>query len=244
MKALILAGGLGTRLRSIVNDRPKPMARVGNKPFLEYLLEFLKIYQINELIFCIGYMSQNIREYFGDGSLWSVKIDYSVENDLLGTGGAIKNAESFLDGTFLTLNGDSFFEINLDELLQFHNEKKMEIEGGFFLGTVALTKVQHAQNFGSVILDQDNRILQFSEKEERKATDGISLVNAGIYVLEPVILNNIPVSQKASIESEIFPSLLEAGYYLGGFLTDGVFVDIGTPEGYGRFRDFILGRNS
>lgn len=242
MQALILAGGLGKRLRSTVNDKPKPMAEVNNKPFLEYQLEFLKGYQITHLVLCVGYLHQYIEEYFSDGSRWGVQIDYSIEEELLGTGGALKNAERYVNGTFLALNGDSYFDIDLGHLIGFHSDEKLDQMGSDLLGTIALTRVPDAQDYGTVTLDDEKkRILSFNEKvlSESTRTDNARLINAGIYVLEPDILNLIPSAKKVSMEKEVFPSLTDTQYYLRGCPLEGFFVDIGTPEGYHKFQNHL-----
>ena len=251
MQALILAGGLGTRLRAIVNDRPKPMASIEDsstgsaKPFLEYQLEFLKSHSITHVVLCVGHLHQHIQEYFGNGSQWGVSIDYSIEEELLGTGGAIKHAENYLNGTFLALNGDSFFDIDLGELIQFHMDKKAKGPNRCYLGTIALTKVQDATNYGLAVLNKDNTILSFAEKSAVRSagSSDANHINAGIYVLEPEILSSVPPFQKVSIEREVFPAVLSSGGYLGGYPADGFFIDIGTPAGYNRFRNYLKERN-
>jgi NDP-sugar pyrophosphorylase family protein len=241
MQALILAGGLGKRLRSAVSDKPKPMAEVGSKPFLEHQLEFLKRYQITHLVFCVGYLHRQIEAYFNDGSEWGIKIDYSVEGELLGTGGAIKNAEKFVNGTFLTLNGDSFFDIDLSQLIRFHNNQKLNRNGDECLGTIALTEVFDTRDYGKVILDKEKKILSFNEKviSDSAGIDNACLINAGIYILEPDILKFISSTKKVSLEREVFPSIINMGYYLFGHKLEGFFVDIGTPEGYHKFQSYL-----
>lgn len=238
MQALILAGGLGTRLKPLVNDRPKPMVRIGNKPFLEYQIEFLKNYQITSLILCVGYLYEHIQGYFGDGSHWGVRIDYSIENQLLGTAGALKNAEKLVKGTVLALNGDSYFDIDLDRLIRLHESKRARTRR--YLGTIALAEAPDARGYGSVRTNQENRILSFEEKPEE--SDASTRINAGIYVLEPGILNFVQPLQKMSLEREVFPSVLERGYHLFGYPADGFFVDIGTPRGLRRFQNYIQER--
>jgi NDP-sugar pyrophosphorylase family protein len=235
MQALILAGGLGTRLRSIVADRPKPMVDVGGKPFLAYQLEFLRSHQIAHLILCVGHLHEKIQEYFGHGENWGVKIDYAIEEELLGTGGALKNAEKYLNGTFLVLNGDSYFDIDLSKLVQFHNDKKNKSQS--CLGAIALTEVRDARSFGSISLDAENKILSFQEKIA--GSNCSTHINAGIYILEPALVNFIPPSQKVSLERETFPMILEKGNLLFGCPSKGFFVDIGTPEGYHLFQRYI-----
>jgi D-glycero-alpha-D-manno-heptose 1-phosphate guanylyltransferase len=242
MQALILAGGLGERLRSVISDRPKPMARVGGKPFLEHQLDFLKHHGVKHLVLCVGYRHQQIQEYFSSGDRWGVHIDYSVEAELLGTAGAIKHADDYIHGGFFTLNGDTFFDIDLGDFTEFHELNKSMRER--YIASIALARVREAGRYGSVCLDDNNRVLRFTEKEESRADDrgGPIWVNAGIYIFEPEIIDHIPSDGKVSVERDIFPSLLEAGFVLGGYRAEGTFIDIGTPEGYYKFQDCILGR--
>lgn len=236
MRAFILAGGLGTRLRSVVNDRPKPLAPVGSMPFLEHQLRFLKANSIREFVFCVGYRHDQIREYFADGRKWGVSIAYSVEDQPLGTAGALKHAEGFVNDTFLVLNGDTFFDLNLQHLVQAHH--------GFFtanptcLGTLALTTVDDPSNFGSVAVDQDGTIVGFREKSAENQQFRFCAISAGVYILEPRVFELIPACQNISLERDTFPHILSSEHTLFGHRTNGFFVDIGTPEGYQRFQQY------
>ncbi len=240
MRAVILAGGLGTRLRSVVSDRPKPMANIGGKPFLEHQIEFLKGYRIVNLVLCVGYLHEHIQARFKDGASWDVSIDYSIEDRLLGTAGALKHAQKYLagTGTFLVLNGDSYFEVDLHRLIQFHERKKAGDRR--CLGSIALAGVPDVRSYGSIQTDRQGRILSFEEKPE--ASNGSIQINAGIYVLEPEILNLIPDSINVSLERETFPSVLDGGHHLFGYPAQGFFADIGTPDGYGRFWNYLKER--
>ena len=231
MQALILAGGLGTRLRSVVSDRPKAMAEVNGKPFLVYQLEQLRQHHIVEVVLCVGFMHEVIEDYFGDGSQWNMKIRYSVERALLGTAGALKLAESVIGDTFLLLNGDTFFETDLSALIAFHCERRQHTDST--LGTVALTQVDDASRFGAIELEADDRIVSFAEKTVSQRRE--NWINAGIYVLDPEVLSMIPPAQKVSLEKEVFPAILRTASPLYGFRAQGFFVDIGTPEGLGQF---------
>ena len=239
MQALILAGGLGTRLRSVISDKPKPMATVENKPFIEYQLAWLKEHGVAEAVLCVGYLHEQIREYFGDGERWGINLGYSVETELLGTAGALKLAQPSVRGTFLVLNGDSYFDVDLRRLVQFHRHMKSE-HGG--LGTLALTEIQDAREYGAVTLGEGDRILRFEEKSA--AAGAAKTINAGIYVLEPEILDFIPAVTKVSLEREIFPAVLRQGRPLFGHTMSGYFVDIGTPSGYLEFQKHIAGKHA
>jgi len=236
MQALILAGGLGTRLRSVVGDRPKPMADVGGRPFLAYLLALLRQHHITDVVLCVGYRAEAIQTCFGDGTGCGVRIRYAVEERLLGTGGAVKNAERFINGTFLVLNGDSYLDTDLGRLIQFHSAKVAQYPET--LGTLALTRVRDASRYGSVRMDPQDRLLEFVEKVGQ--ANGETLINGGIYILEPPILAHIPRGKAVSIEREIFPALLKENKLLFGYRAEGFFVDIGTPEGYALFREWTL----
>lgn len=242
MPVMILAGGLGTRLRPLVSDKPKPMADIDSKPFLEYQVTFLKRYGFTHFIFCVGYLYQQIQDYFGDGSRWEVRIDYSIEEEPLGTGGALKHAEAYVHDTFLALNGDSFLDADLSQLVQSHGQNRPSQRR---LGTIALTRVEEPDRYGTVRLGPRNEILEFLEKtadgSEREARRE-QYINAGIYVLEPEILRMIPRSRKVSIERDVFPSLLAGGGGLYGCFLDGFFVDIGTPAGYEKLQDYLKER--
>jgi NDP-sugar pyrophosphorylase family protein len=241
MQAVILAGGLGTRLRSVVADRPKPMAGIAGRPFLEYQLEFLKRYNVDDLVLCVGYRHECIRDCFGDGSAWGVRIEYSVEEELLGTAGAIKLAQRHIRGAFLALNGDSFCEVDLRSLLHFHEHRRLAGRASRLLATIALTRIHDPRDYGTVGLDRRQRIVRFAEKSTSHR--GPQWINAGVYVLEPEILDRIPSGKKVSLEKETFPALAEGGH-LHGYPSDAPLIDIGTPEGYSRFQHFIEERES
>ncbi len=244
MRAFILAGGLGTRLRSIVNDQPKPMADIEDKPFLAHQIEYLRAQGISHVILCVGYLHDNVLSYFGSGQAWGMQIDYSIEATPLGTGGALKHAERFIDNSFLLLNGDSFFDIDLKKLISFHQARKYEDEA--YGGTLALTTVPDASRYGSVQLDENGRILKFSEKVSTNsavaAEISAGLINAGVYVLEKKILKTIPTEQKVSLERMVFPALMKNGSHLYGYEGQEFFVDIGTPQGYYKFCDYVKER--
>lgn len=233
--ALILAGGLGTRLRPVVADRPKPMAAVADRPFLEYQLGFLHRWGIRHVVLCVGYRHEQIRAHFGDGSAWGLALDYSVEDRPLGTGGAMKLAEPFVEGTFLLLNGDSYLDLDLAAFLAAHRANLARDPA--CAATMALARVPDASAYGSVELDQDGRIRSFVEKTSITRND--NLINAGIYAIDFSVMKTVPGGMAVSVEREVFPALLRSGSRLYGWPSDGFFVDIGTPEGYSRFQKYI-----
>ncbi len=230
MQAVILAGGLGTRLRSVISDVPKPLAPVHDQPFLAYQIAYLRHQGIRDFVLCVGYLREHIMAFFEDGARWGVRIRYAVETTLLGTAGALRNAQSLIEGPFLALNGDSFLELDYDALLLFHHKRKKHFPAT--MGTLALRRVEDAGRFGTVRLNGSGRILAFREKTGEPAP---AWINGGVYLLEPDVLERIPPHRKISIEREIFPALLETGELLFGYPVNGYFVDIGTPEGYAAF---------
>ena len=156
-KAVILVGGEGTRLRPLTYEMPKPMVPVLNRPFLEHTLAYLKNYEVNDIILALGYLPGVVQDYFGDGSGWGVHLSYAVEDNPLGTGGAVKNVEKQMDSTFVVLNGDIFTDIDIDDMLAFHRRKRAR-------ATIALTCVDNPSAFGVVEADSDGRVRCFIEK--------------------------------------------------------------------------------
>ena len=227
MKALILAGGLGTRLRAVVPDMPKPMALLAGKPFLEHQIRFLKGYGISEIVLAVSYMSDKIKSYFGDGRHFGVSILYSDEDSPLGTGGAIKNAEEYLGEDFLVMNGDTYSPIDLQRFMDSHKK-------GNYPFSVCLKETDNTSTYGRVELE-GNRIVRFSEKKEA----GRGLINRGIYILNSKIFEYIEKNKKVSLEHEIFPLLADKGF-LYGYTDNSYFMDIGLPETYNKIKSDIL----
>ena len=223
---VLLVGGMGTRLRTVLPSMPKPLAVVGDTAFLELLVLQLRTQGMRRLVMCTGYLADQIEAQFGDGRKWDVQIEYSKEMQPLGTAGALKLAERYLEpaSEFLVMNGDSLLEMDLRQLLRFHRE-----HGG--LVSVAVRRVPNAARYGTVRLDSRNRITGFAEKAGAEAP---GIVNGGVYVFSRDVLRHIPEGP-ASLEKEIFPRLLAQGMYAAE--QDGMFIDIGTPEDYARARD-------
>jgi len=222
LKAVILAGGFGTRLRPISYLYPKPMVPIKGKPFLQYLLDSLKVQGVSEFILCLHYMSDRFIEYFGDGSKFGYKITYSVEEKPMGTAGAIKKVESYLDSTFLVLNGDTYLDVDIQRMLSFHQNNEN-------LGTIALVKMRSASRYGLVKISPNCRVIGFFEKVQ--VSEGY--INAGVYIFERKILDYILADREVSLEKEVLPSIL-GKEKICGFLVDGYFIDIGVPEDYYR----------
>lgn len=221
MKAIILAGGLGTRLRDIVQDVPKPMAPVGGKPFLEYLILQLARWDIREIILSTGYKGDIIKSYFGNGKQWGVQIEYSEENRPLGTGGAVRKAAEMIEGNeFIVMNGDSFFDIDLAKLIEFHMHRSST-------ATMALARVEDTSRYGRVDVTERGEVLGFMEK----GRSGTGLINGGLYIFKKNIVDMIPKGN-ISIESSMLPGL--TGKQLYAIVFERFFIDIGIPEDYFR----------
>lgn len=225
--AVILAGGLGMRLRSAYAAGPKSMAPIGKRPFLDYLLAWLQSQGVRETILCVGYKRSQIQRFVGRGSKWGMRVRYSIEQKLLGTGGAVKKAEELISGeTVLVLNGDTFVNVSLRELMKFHRSCKA-------LATLAAVTVPNRSRYGSVRLDGKSRITAFLEKSRESKDRGLEidkhLINGGIYIVERKLLKMIRGSGSVSLEKDVFPSLL-AKKSVYGFTTDAYFLDIGVPE--------------
>ena len=230
---LILAGGLGTRLKSVVADKPKALAPIMGKPFLEIQIELLKDQGATHFVLCVGYLSQQISEIFGDGSKFGVRIDYSEERDQLrGTAGAIKLAEPFIKDRALVLNGDTYLDFDHNELVARH---LAEIKFGA-KATCTLAKLENASRFGTVILDEhDHYVAGFLEKNANN--HGPAWLNAGAYMLERSFVEAIAPDKIVSLEREVFPNLIAKGGKIAATLSSSPFYDIGTPEDYKSFSD-------
>jgi NDP-sugar pyrophosphorylase family protein len=223
VKAVLLVGGLGSRLKSVVPSTPKPLASIGETPFLDLLVRELRMQGIQRLVMCTGHLAEQIESRFADGHEWGVSIEYSREQTPLGTGGAIKLAQRYLrdSSDFLVLNGDSFLKMNFREFVTFHRSHSGA-------ATMAVVQVEDASRYGTVTVDGHGRVRSFAEKTGSH-TPG--LVNGGVYALRQTIWPCIP-DGPASLEREVFPRLLEQGLYTQP--QSGMFIDIGTPEDYQR----------
>jgi NDP-sugar pyrophosphorylase family protein len=231
--ALVLAGGLGTRLRAVLADRPKSLALVAGKPFLHYVLDYLRRQDLRRVILCVGYLASQVRDFAQDGKDWDLEITYSLEQTTLGTGGALRQASADLDESFIALNGDTLFSVDLCALWEQH----VRVGG---LATVALLRVPDGSARGCVRLAEDGQILAFDEKPIHAQGKPLpALVNGGVYVLEPQALSVIQPGQAASIEREVFPRLAARGL-LAGHVQQAYFADIGTPESLTAFERDVL----
>ncbi len=217
MKAVILAGGMGTRLRPLTSSTPKPLVPLLGKPLVSYIIDSLPP-QVDTVILAVSYMKEALEDYFRTHEMGR-KIILVNESEPLGTGGALRNVAQHLDGTFFAFNGDIISSLDLEALLRFHRS-----QGG--IGTLSLWKVPDPTAFGVVGLGQEGRIFNFQEKPTKE--EALSqLINAGVYVFEEDILDHIP-SGKVSMEREVFPRVLNKGLY--GMRFDGYWIDCGTRE--------------
>jgi mannose-1-phosphate guanylyltransferase len=232
MKVFILAGGLGTRLREIVGDCPKPMAPIFDKPFLAYIIELLREQSFNHFVLCISHKADQFQEHFGTGERYGVTIDYVVESVPLGTGGALRNAQDFIDSSFLLLNGDTYLNADFNALVACHQHRRDTV-----IGTIGVQAADDTVGRGVVTIDSNGLVQSFQEKVEVAP----GWINAGVYVLQPEILDFIPAQSKLSIERDVFPAILDHQRQLQSFETTGFFVDIGTPQGYYQFQSYIEG---
>lgn len=232
MKALFLAGGMGTRLREMTKQLPKPMIPIFSKPLLARNIARLKEFGVDEVVLSTCYMPDKIRDYFGDGSGLGIKIDYVHEETPLGTGGAIRNAAAKFDDTFLVFNGDIVSGIDLGRMLSFHKAHRAEV-------TIAATYVEDPSAYGVIEYDAQRMIRAFKEKPQPGETDS-HLINAGIYLFEPSVLAHIPTGRPVSVERETYPALLAAGCRMAVYHEEAYWRDLGTPRDYLAFTSDLL----
>ncbi|NLT34609.1 MAG: NTP transferase domain-containing protein [Gaiellales bacterium] len=235
MKAVVMAGGQGSRLRPLTSNIPKPMVTIGNKPCAQHILELLQRHGINEVVMTVAFLSEVIRNHFGDGSALGMKVEYSVEETPLGTAGSVKNAESVLDDTFIVISGDALTDFDLTRIIGFHQQRGAMV-------TIALKSVDNPLEFGVVIVDEEGRIERFLEKPGWGQVFS-DTINTGIYVLEPEVLDYIPSGTAYDFSHELFPRLFEMRKPLYGSLQEGYWQDIGNLEQYLQAnRDALDGR--
>jgi mannose-1-phosphate guanylyltransferase/phosphomannomutase len=222
MKAVVMAGGEGTRLRPLTSNQPKPMVPIVGKPCMEHILELLRDHGFEEIVVTVAFMPQAIRSYFGDGSNLGLQIEYSVEETPLGTAGSVRLASGRLEGTTLVISGDALCDIDLTRLVEFHREKSAAV-------TIGLKSVENPLEFGIVVTDDNGRIERFLEKPSWGQVFS-DTINTGIYVLEPEVLNHVPRDRPFDFSKELFPLLLEMGRPMYGYVCDGYWQDIGNLD--------------
>ena len=224
MRALILAAGLGTRLRPLTNTVPKPMVNLGGRPCMEYTVRLLAQYGVNEIMVNLHYLPEPIKNHFGDGSAYGVNISYSYEEELMGTAGGLKRVQDFFaDQTVLVISGDALTDINLSKFYRFHQKQQG-------LATLAIKRVADPTQYGVVHME-DNQILHFQEKPSHE--EAISnLANTGIYLFEPGIFAHIPANTFYDFGKQVFPDLLTKNHRISGYPMQDYWCDVGTLDVY------------
>lgn len=223
MKAVILAGGLGTRLRPMTYRRPKPVISLMGRPFLEFQIRWLESFGVEDIALCLHYQADRVESILGDGKQYGVRLHYIYEDTPMGTGGALANASQFWgQNRLLVLNGDVLVNFDLYTMVDFHVARKSA-------ATIALARVSDPTSYGMVMVKPDGKVARFLEKP---AWDQVSVrsINAGVYILEPEVLKFIPPNREISIERETFPVLLDAGLPFYSYREPFYWLDIGTPE--------------
>ncbi|NGQ93754.1 NTP transferase domain-containing protein [Brevibacillus sp. SYP-B805] len=224
MKAVIMAGGKGTRLRPLTSHLPKPMMPLLNRPCMEYIIELLKKHGITEIAITLQFLPDTIKRYFGDGSRFGVSLVYFEETTPLGTAGSVKNCEAFLDERFVVISGDALTDFDLSAAIAYHEQKKA-------LATLLLTHVESPLEFGVVMTDEEGKVIRFLEKPNWSEVFS-DTVNTGIYVLEPAVLAEIAPQTETDFSRDLFPRFLQSGKPLYGYVAEGYWSDIGTLEIY------------
>jgi mannose-1-phosphate guanylyltransferase/phosphomannomutase len=224
MKAVVMAGGEGTRLRPLTSNQPKPMVPIVGKPCMEHILELLREHGLTDVIVTVAFLPQAIRSYFGEGDTLGLNIGYSVEESPLGTAGSVRLAARQLDETFLVISGDALCDLDLTKLIEFHKERGAAV-------TIGLKSVDNPLEFGIVVTDDEGRIERFLEKPSWGQVFS-DTINTGIYVLEPEVLKHVPPDRPYDFSKELFPYLLEMGRPLYGYVMDGYWQDIGNLDQY------------
>ncbi len=222
MKAVVMAGGEGIRLRPLTSNQPKPMVPIVGKPCMEHILELLRTHGFEEVVVTLAFLPQAIRTYFGDGEALGLRIDYSVEEEPLGTAGSVKLAQARLQEPFLVISGDALCDVDLGALVAAHRQRGAAV-------TIGLKSVDNPLEFGIVVVDEDGKVERFLEKPSWGQVFS-DTINTGIYVLEPEVLRHVPAGRPFDFSKELFPLLLEMGRPIYGHVLDGYWQDIGTLE--------------
>jgi mannose-1-phosphate guanylyltransferase/phosphomannomutase len=222
MKAVVMAGGEGTRLRPLTSNQPKPMVPVVGKPCMEHILELLRDHGMDDVIVTVAFLPQSIRSYFGQGETLGMQVGYSVEESPLGTAGSVRLAGRQLDETFLVISGDALCDVDLSALVAFHKKKGAAV-------TIGLKSVENPLEFGIVVTDDEGRIERFLEKPSWGQVFS-DTINTGIYVMEPEVLKHVPDDRPYDFSKDLFPYLLEMGRPLYGHVMDGYWQDIGNLD--------------
>ena len=231
MQAVIIAGGKGTRLRPLTYGCPKPMLPLVDRPFLEWMINRCREASVCDILLNVQYQARQVIDYFGDGDRFGVKIRYIEESTPLDTAGAIKLAEPYFTGdSLIVFNADILTNLDLSALIKFHKSQQAD-------ATLTLTRVEDITPFGLVEIDAQSQVQAFREKPNAEQAveflaKGINTINAGTYVLEPKIFDIYPMGEPLSFERTVFPNVLTQGHKMSGFVWDGYWMDMGTPEKY------------
>lgn len=228
MKAVILAGGVGTRLRPLTYVMPKCLLPVGGVPLLEYTIRYLKSYNISEFVVCVAYLKKQVMDAMGDGSRLGVKVQYAEAESALGTAGQLKTADQYIDDTFLAMNGDIVTSLNIDNIIKLHRKSQR-------IATIALKRFEVKVPYGHITTDAVGTILDFAEKPTLEF-----LANAGVYVFERRLLDVIPPGKVCSLETEIFPRLIANGEKPISYYEDAYWSDVGTLVDFEKVNDEFL----
>jgi mannose-1-phosphate guanylyltransferase/phosphomannomutase len=233
VKAVVMAGGEGTRLRPMTASMPKPLLPVVNRPIMEHVLRLLRRHQLTEVVVTVQFLASLVRNYFGDGEELDMELQYATEEEPLGTAGSVKNAEAALaDDTFLVISGDALTDIDLSRLVEFHRQRNAMV-------TVCLTRVPDPLEFGITILDEDARVQRFLEKPTWGQVFS-DTVNTGIYVMEPEIFDYVKSGESVDWSADVFPRLIEDGHAVYGYVADGYWEDVGTIDSYHKAQADVL----
>lgn len=230
MQAIILCGGKGTRLREVIGEKQKTMTKINNEPFLMNIIRYLKKYNVDDVIFSVGYKYEEIVDYFGNDFYDGIKIHYAKELEPLGTGGAIRNCcDYIINDNVIVLNGDTLFPIDLIQLINNHNEFNYEM-------SIACKKINDATRYGSIkikkpLINNSNIIMSFDEKIE----NANNIINGGIYIINKKLIESIKVNTNISIEKDVIPMWIKC-YKIGATVFDDDFIDIGTPKSLEEFK--------
>src|SRR3954447_17856381 len=232
MKAVIMAGGEGSRLRPLTSSQQKAMMPLANRPMMEHIIRLLKEHGFDDLVVTVAFMANNVRTYFGNGQEFGVRIQYATEETPLGTAGSVRNAMDELDERFLVIAGDVITDIDLSALVARHEEKGA-------VASIGLKSMENPLEFGIVITREDGSIERFLEKPTWGQVFS-DTINTGIYVLEPSVFDYIPEGRSVDFSSEVFPQLLAEGLPLYGAIAEGYWEDVGTLEAYVRAHKDVL----
>lgn len=232
MKAVLLVGGAGTRMRPLTYVIPKCLLPLGGQPLVQRTIRYLEGYGFKEFVLCVAYLKKQVMDAIGDGKELGVNVVYAEAESPLGTAGQLKTAQPYLGDTFLAMNGDIITDLNIGHLIKSHHESKG-------IATIAVKKYGVKIPYGHITVDQDSRIVAFAEKPTISY-----LANAGVYVMEPKILDYIPGGKQSSLETEVFPLLLSKRERINSYFEEADWADVGSMADFERVNDQVLANGS